>query len=422
MSCEAKKPGTIAWRVWRAFLLAVCVPFAASCGYFNLLDPYTPPGPPPPVTWEKRIGGTKDDTAYSVQQTTDGGYILCGSTCSFGAGAADVYLVKTDGAGEPEWSMTYGGAAADEGRCVRQTADGGFVVVGTTSSFGGGGEDVYLIKTNELGNEEWHKTFGGIGNEEGYCVQCTSDGGYIITGGTSSAPMVVDVVLIRTDADGNELWSKSYGDVFQDGGSCVRQTGDGGYIVAGLSEKQTSPPSVDDNAYLLKTDADGVEEWSECFGKEWLDIGTGVELTADGGYLLCGYTNSYGEGEFDALLVKTDGAGKLEWLGAYGGDRWDQAESVAQTSDGGYIFAGMSRSWRGWAEAWLVKTKSDGVMEWQQYFGGPNDREDATAVDWAYSVQQTADGGYILAGKTNSFGSPEGIDTDLDMYLIYYKP
>ena len=412
MTSEPKKANAAAGRVLNAFLLAACISFPTSCGYFDLLNPYAPPAPPPPVTWQTHLGGVKDDVAYSVRQTADGGYILCGSTCSFGAGEKDVYLVKTDSEGEPEWSMTFGGTAADEGRCVLQLPppDGGYVLVGTTSSFGAGAEDVYLLKTNALGEEEWHKTFGGSGDEEGYCVQRTSDDGYIIAGNTCPALSVVDVLLIRTDGEGKELWSKTFGGVFQDGGRCVRQTAEGGYVVAGFGEYQTLPPYVNENAYLLKTDADGSEQWSECFGGDWLDSGTGLEPTADGGYILCGYTVSFGEGEINAMLVKTDAAGQAQWLRAYGGDNWDQAEAVLQTPDGGYALAGMSRSFTSYGQVYLVKTDGDGGQQWSATFGGGGD-------EWAHAVQQTADGGFILAGKTTSFGAG-----DQDVYLVYYKP
>jgi hypothetical protein len=381
-----------------------------SCGYFDLLDPDGPDPVDTSISWQAHLGGVGEDVACCVQETADGGFILTGQTDSFGAGLTDVWLVKTDGAGVEQWSKTFGGTQEEQGHCVQQTADKGYVLVGSTRSFGAGQDDVYLVKTDEVGNKQWSNTFGGSGVEVGCSVQCTGDGGYIIAGSTSPGTSIVDVLLIKTDELGNEVWSKTFGDTFQDCGFCVRQTADGGYIVAGLSESQTVPPNVDENAYLLKIDASGNKQWSRSFGLEWPDGATGVEQTADGGYVLAGYTRSYGEGDFNAWLIKTDADGNAQWEAAYGGNSWELAKGVQQASDGGYIVVGTTTSFGAWKQAWLIKTDAVGTQEWSKTFGGDAD-------EWGLAVQQTSDGGYILAGKTTSFGVG-----DLDAYLVYFKP
>jgi hypothetical protein len=227
-----------------------------------------------PVTWTKTFGGTLSDQGYSVQQTSDGGYIIAGDSLSFGEGNYDVYLMKTDALGNVEWTNTFGGTSSDQGRSVQQTSDGGYIIAGQSHSFGAGVSDVYLIKTDTSGNAVWTQTFGGIGIDEGYSVQQTSDGGYIIAGVTAS-----DVYLIKTDGSGNAVWEKTFGGNFGDQGASVQQTSDGGYIIAGDT---WSFGAGNYDIYLIKTDASGNVVWTNTFGGELNDHGASVQQTSDG--------------------------------------------------------------------------------------------------------------------------------------------
>ena len=209
-------------------------------------------------SWQKTFGGLRDDIGAAVLETSDGGYIIAGHTSSYGAGGMDIWMIKTDATGNEIWSRTFGGKGDEFVTSVQQTSDDGYIMVGITSSYGAGGRDLWMIKTDALGNKQWDKTFGGSWDDGGISVRQTRDGGYIATGATGSfGPSVV--WLIKTDAMGNKLWDKtldSEEDVGQmSTGSSVQQTNDGGYIVAGDSSKE--------NVLLIKTDAPGKQAVGE---------------------------------------------------------------------------------------------------------------------------------------------------------------
>jgi len=205
--------------------------------------------------WNKTYGGTNADEGYCVEETIDGGYIITGWTYSYDFGRA-LWLVKTDENGNKEWDKIYDRSSWDWGTWVEQTADGGYIITGITSVTGSGpNDDVWLIKTDENGSEEWNKLYGGKDWEEGYCVKHTMDGGYIITGVTNSyGSGGVDLLLIKTDEDGNSIWGKTFGGTEEDYGYCVRQTPDGGYIITGKTE---SYGAGDSDVWLIKVQADG---------------------------------------------------------------------------------------------------------------------------------------------------------------------
>ncbi|TKJ42456.1 hypothetical protein CEE37_01880 [candidate division LCP-89 bacterium B3_LCP] len=225
----------------------------------------------PPILWFQTFGGSNYDYGKSVQQTGDGGYIIGGYTESYGAGSKDVYLVKTHAFGIEQWSQTYGGSSDDGGWSVQQTNDGGYVIAGETNSFGAGGSDVYLIKTDASGIEQWNQTYGGSDYEEGFSVQQTYDGGYIVTGYTLSYGVdYEDVYLVKTNASGIQQWNQTYGTTISDYGRNVQQTSDGGYIIAGWTL------SYDSDVYLIKTSPSGNYQWSKTFGGEARRIGETV--------------------------------------------------------------------------------------------------------------------------------------------------
>jgi len=347
--------------------------------------------------WNKTFGGSSYDYAYAVQQTSDGGYILAGFTDSFGAGYDDAWLIKTDANGNKIWDRTFGGSSSDEAYAVQQTSDGGYILAGYTISFGAGWVDAWLIKTDTNGNKVWETTFGGSSTDFALAVQQTSDDGYILAGITDSfGAGYEDAWLIKTDADGNKIWDKTFGGIHSDYAYAVQQTSDGGYILAGYTQ---SFGAGKEDAWLIKTDANGNKVWDKTFGGGNPDLAEAVQQTSDSGYILAGVTCSFGDKQGDAWLIKTDANGNKVWDKTFGGSNPDYAYAVQQTSDGGYILAGYTQSFgAGQYDAWLIKTDTNGNKVWDKTFGGSSN-------DVANAVQQTSDGGYILAGYTMSFGA-----------------
>ena len=359
----------------------------------------------PVEEWSKTFGGVDGESGQSVQQTSDGGYIITGETYSYGTGSSDLWLVKTDTVGTQMWSKTFGGADYDYGSSVQQTSDGGYIITGETYSYGTGSFDLWLVKTDAVGTQMWSKTFGGVADDSGQSVQQTSDGGYIITGYTYSYSVGEDDLwLVKTDASGTQVWSKTFGGAGYDWGDSVQQTSDGGYIITGGTESYGA--GLDD-LWLVKTDAAGTQMWSKTFGGAGYDWGDSVQQTSDGGYIITGSTESYGAGFADLWLIKTGAAGTQMWSKTFGGASYDSGSSVQQTSDGGYIITGQTESYgAGLDDLWLVKTDAAGTQMWSKTFGGAD-------YDYGNSVQQTSDGGYIITGLTTSYGT--GLD---DLWLV----
>lgn len=362
--------------------------------------------------WTRTIGGTNIDVGHSVKETSDRSLITAGYTRSFGPQSGRrVWLVRTSGNGQLLWMNTFGGNNDDEGYAVVQTNDGGFAVAGYTSSFGAGGKDVYLVRTDSLGNELWTRTFGGAQDDEGYSLLQTADGGFLIAGVSSSFTSGSrDVWLVRTNASGAMLWSRNIGGFGSDGAWSVKQSSDGGYIVAGWTFSYG--PGAVGNAWLVKTDSSGNLQWQKPFGGTGVDRAHDVCQTVDGGYAAAGYTSSSGSGLDDLYLIRTDSIGNELWTRTIGGSGRDYGQSIAQsTADGGFLIAGYTLSFgAGSEDAWFVKTDPNGNMLWNKTVGG-------SASDAAYSVQLTSDGGAVIAGYTLSYGA--GVH---DLRLIKFAP
>jgi len=357
--------------------------------------------------WQKTYGGSDSsdiDNAFAIAPTKDGGFIVAGSTDSFGSGSFDVYLIKIDNDGNKIWQKTYGGSDRDDAFAITPTKDGGFIVAGSTNSFGSGSFDVYLIKIDNDGNKIWQKTYGGSDSDEAYAITPTKDGGFIVAGRTFSfGNGKEDVYLIKIDNNGNKIWQKTYGGSDDDEVDAITPTNNDGFIVAGY----TGPFGKED-VYLIKIDNNGNKIWQKTYGGNYDDYAHAIAPTKDGGFIVAGRTFSFGSGMFDVYLIKIDNNGNKVWQKTYGGSDDDGAYAITPTNDDGFIVAGKTESFgNGEKDVYLIKIDNDGNKIWQKTYGGSNDEDEVDAIT------PTKDGGFIVAGRTFSFGNGKG-----DVYLI----
>jgi hypothetical protein len=361
----------------------------------------------PDTLWTRTYGGGSSDEGESIHQTIDGGYIIAGYTESFGAGLADIYLIKADSSGNTMWTKTYGGTGDEYATAVLQTSDNGFIVTGWTYSFGATECDAYLIKTNSNGDTIWIKIYGGPEYDKARSFQKTSDNGYIITG-VSGPWSTGDAYLIKVDSIGTTLWTKTFGGSGLDDGWSVQQTSDSGYIITGCTD---SFGSGDFDIYLIKTDPSGDTLWTKVYGRtNYDDRGMSVKQTPDGGYIVAGFTETQ-TGYTDIYLVKTDENGDSLWTKVFGAQYYDFCNSMIQTIEGEFVITGMSESSSApLGDFYLAKIDLNGNVLWERTYGGPDTEE-------AFSVQITSDGGYIMVGYTESFGAGS-----YDIWLIKTEP
>jgi len=339
---------------------------------------------PPDTLCTRTFGGNNDENGYIVQQTTDGGYVIIGTTESYGAGDDDIWLIKTDSNGDSLWTRTIGGPGDDTGFSGEQTNDGGYIITGHNHNFGIEEPNVLLVKTNSQGDTSWTRTYGGVGEDFGRWVQQTIDGGYIIAGQTTNE--YYNLWIIKTDAIGDTQWTRTYGRQSIGIGYCVQQTSDSGYIFTGQSVDWSS-------IWLLKINSSGDSLWTRFFEGPGWNSGYCVQQTTDGGYIIAGTTLSYSSGPNDIWLIKTDSNGDSLWTRFFGGSEYESGKSVQQTSDGGYIITGTSLSYgAGRSDIWLIKTDPNGDSLWTCILG-IND------YNIGNSAQQTYDDGYIVAGS-----------------------
>ena len=350
-------------------------------------------------TFQKYYGGSAEEYGYSFKETPDGGFVVCGRTFSFGTGGWEGYVLKLNSDGDTLWTKSYGNTQYEEIQDIETTSDGGYIMTGHTWTTDWAG-DVYLIKLDAVGNVVWDQTYGGtVGlSDKGYSVRQTTDGGYVISGTTETYGFGGDdVYVIKTSSVGSIEWTRTIGTAGTiEAGREIEQTSDGGYVVAGYTDG--SGVSFYD-VYLIKLNGAGVVQWSKTYGGSSYDFAYTVEETSDNGFILGATTNSFGAGNWDAYLIKTNSTGVLQWSKTYGMSGEDRVQAAKQTSDGGYILCGRSNSFgAGNFDATLHKTDAAGTLQWTKAYGG-------SLEDQAWYVSEYSTGGYALCGYSFSFGA-----------------
>jgi hypothetical protein len=421
----------------------------------------------PQIQWQQSFGTIGWEEPYVVQQTADGGYIIGGTWAQWGAGTgnitsthqgdADFLIIRLDAQGQKLWDRSFGGASSDFLYALQQTADGGFIVGGLTwSGIGGnkttstfGSADLWVLRTDASGNKLWDQTFGGSSFDALRSLQQIADGGFILggysqsrPGGNKTSPYFGndDFWVIRLDANGNKVWDRSYGGLETDVLMSLRQTADGGFILvgpsySGQSETKTGQHYGLSDFWVLRIDSNGNPLWDKTFGGQSTDWATAVLEISGGGFLVGGYSlsssiggnkTSHNFGESDYWLLRLDANGDALWDRSFGGERSDEPDSLAATSDGGCVLAGFSSSpvggtkqsdGGGYGDAWLVRVDPNGNQVWDQSFGG-------SGFDIAHSVQQTRDGGFVavaLSYSTDGDRAGAGFG-DADFWTIKLTP
>ena len=407
----------------------------------------------PAIEWQKSYGGSGSDYANSLQQTADGGYIIAGDTESVNGdvtdnlGFSDGWLIKLNASGTVEWQKTIGGSSYDYAKSVLQDTNGNYVVGGYSYTVAGG-RDYWVVKLNASGDIIWQKTLGGSGADTGYSICQSTDGSYIIAGYTNSSDGDVtgnhggyDFWLAKLDTSGNLVWQKTLGGTDSDVAFFVSPTTDGGCVATGYSESNNGDVTGNHGNYpgggrhdywAVKLDSYGNLEWQKSLGGSGEDIGTCIRQTAEGGYIISGYTKS-GNGDVNPLeykgntdywVVKLNPSGNVEWKRTLGGSLEDHSYSVWQTMDGNYIVAGETYSPNtgdvtdnhGSFDAWIVKLNTLGNLVWQKSFGG-------SKADSSSSIQQTTDGGFVFAGVSNSAdGNVSDNHGNYDFWVVKLSP
>jgi hypothetical protein len=411
--------------------------------------------------WDRRFGGGAYDTATSAQQTSDGGYVIAGFSRSLAGGDKsqesrgdfDFWMVKVDANGNKQWDRRFGGTAPDICSVVQQTPDGGYILGGTSASgIGGdktegsrGGFDYWIVKVDATGNKQWDRRFGGSANDNLTALRATPDGGYILAG-FSASPAGGDKThgsrgdsdywIVKTDAQGRKQWDRTLGGSANDFCSAVQPTPDGGYLVGGYSWSNVGGDKTENSRgqsdyWIVKLDVRGRKQWDRTFGGSGFDNMTDLQPTADGGYVLGGTSSSGANGDkwedtrggSDYWLVKVRTNGTMQWNTRFGGTGADTLSALRQTADGGYILGGSSDSpaggdktegTRGGQDFWIVKTDADGNKRWDRRFGGGDS-------DMLFGIQQTVDGGYFLAGQSDSPAGgdkTQGTRGDYDFWIV----
>jgi len=349
------------------------------------------------ITWAHVFRGNFEDEGHVIKQTNDGDYIIAGLTYSSQTMGWIIWILKLNASGNIVWQRTYGSGYEHNAYSIQQTSDNGYIVAGYTNEFGAGNDDAWILKLDSFGNILWQKTYGGSNHERAYSIQQTSDGGYIVAGYTWSFGTGNHAAwVLKLDFSGNIIWQKAYSGDNPQYAYSISQINDGGYIVAGYAYV---PSAGGSDALIFKLDSEGNIIWQKIYGENKWEYAQSILQTSDGGYIVAGYNFPLATNNPDGLVFKLDPFGNIVWQKIYGGNNPDFLYSIQQISDGGYIVVGGTSSFGSSNyDAWVIKLDTSGNIVWQKAYGESEN-------DFAYYIQQTNDGGYVVAGTTYSFGT-----------------
>jgi len=345
--------------------------------------------------WQKTLGGDEADGAFAVCRDAQGNYACVGYTASEGSGKTDVFVAKIDQAGNTIWTKSFGTSQRDCGNDICATQDGGFIITGFTVSTQSISKDLLLLKISGDGIEEWRTTFGGTADDEGKSIIETGDGGFIVSGCTASLGAgEFDVYIIKTDSLGNESWSKTYGGSESEWGNDIVEQEFGGYYIAGASG---SYGSGNRDFYLVSIDENGIEEWNTTYGTansyEW---GSACTATSDGGVIIIGQGDIHNVDLFQIYVVKADSNGTLQWSKYIGESTfYEYGEAIVQRDDGTFQFCGSSRSISHQNDLYFGHLDASGNILSKSISGG-------TAIEWASDMLITEEGSPLLVGYTTA--------------------
>lgn len=357
-------------------------------------------------SFQKTFGGSNNDRAYSVIQNPDNTFMIAGETSSFGNGGSDGYLIKTDMNGNVLWSKTYGGTGNDLFYDVISTTDGGYAMSGYTASFGSGGKDSYIVKIDSVGNVQWSKAYGGGGDDNAKNIKQTFDGGFILADNLST---LTSIWVLKTDFNGNIQWSKTIGGADKDFGGVLEFTNDGGYLIGGAT--QSFGAGMFDG-YLIKLDSIGNLVWNKTIGANNDEAVYSIHSTFDNGFIVAVPSHSFstGAGDADIILVKINENGDTLWTKIIGGIEHELYYCILETQDNNILIGGYTASFgNGGQDLFIAKTDYNGDILWFKTYGGTNNENSFTTR----FLIETNDSGIAMVGSTGSFGN--GND---DMYFI----
>ena len=359
----------------------------------------------PDTAWVYNYGTPITENFGEIKQTTDSGFVIVGTTNNECLGMNDINIIKVDSGFNTQWSKVYGGTGTEWGYSVVQTFDGGYAFAGFTNSYGNGGYDGYLVRVNSWGNIIWTKTFGGTNWDFIYSLKQTSDSGFVLCGETYSfGSGGKDVYAIRTDKNGNTIWTNTFGGTLDDIGNKIIVKNDTSYAIIG----QTNSFGLGNtDVYFLLIDSNGNLITSKTYGSTRADIGFGIDTTSDGGFVFAGITDSLNLGSDGGYIIKTDSVGNELWNRIYNGIT---TRDIKQVIDGGYVVSGTCLNCGSGAKGlYVMRLDGNGFWTAGPAFGGSLDEE-------GFSVINTFNGGLVFGGTTTSYG--QGYE---DIYLIYFN-